>query len=202
MEQDTELRILNTARKHFIQKGFSATRMQEIADEAGINKALLHYYFRSKEKLYQEIVSRTLQKAIPRFISAMAMKGSFWEKTERLVDTYISTILENPDLPIFIMSELSQKKESFIEELKKQASDFKDVQSFIQLMLEEMAAGNIRNIPPAHLMLNIMGMTVFPFMAKPVFSTIFEISEEDFTELMEERKTVIMHFLKSALLVE
>ncbi len=199
MQKDTEQLILDTARKHFVQKGFAAARMQEIADDAGINKAMLHYYFRSKERLYQEIIRRTLSRVVPKFAGAMAHEGSFRERLEHVVDTYISTLMENPDIPIFIMSELSQKRESFIAELKKQASFFPAVQSFMGQMQQEMEQGSIRQMPPPHLLLNILGMSVFPFMAKPVFRTIFEVSEKEFELLMSERKQIIADFVVAAL---
>ena len=119
MKKDTEKIILDTAHKHFVHNGFVATRTQEIADDAGINKAMLHYYFRTKEKLYQEVISRTFSKVIPRFVDALSGKGSFLERAEYLVDTYIEVITENPEIPLFIMSELSQNSVLFINEIKK-----------------------------------------------------------------------------------
>ncbi len=199
MAKVTESEILEIARKHLVPQGFAAARMQEIADEAGINKAMLHYYFRSKNKLYEEIIVQTLNLIIPRFAAAIGHEGPFWDKIERIVHTYIDTLREHPDIPFFIMSELAQKRERFIELLKSKSSFFPSVQGFLIQMGEEMAAGNIKAFPPIHLLLNIMGMTVFPFMAKPVFMTIFEVPEESFGELMEERKEVIVNFIKAAL---
>lgn len=202
MAKDTEKLILETARKHFVQNGYAGARMQEIADEAGINKAMLHYYFRSKEKLYHEIIVQTLNHIIPKFAQAVASEGSFWERMENVIDTYTSVLIENPDIPFFIMSELSQQRERFVEELKNRAAYFPAAQNFIATMMSEMQAGRIKEVPPFHLFLNIVGMTVFPFMAKPIFRTIFDVSEQDFEILMKERKTIIMDFLRSALRVE
>ena len=199
MQLSTEKLILETAKKHFVQKGFTATRTQEIADEAGINKAMLHYYFRSKEKLYQEIIAQTMGEIIPKFANALSSEGDFWDHVDNLVGIYIKTLSENPHIPIFIMSELSQKKESFINEIKKHASFFMAIQSFVIQMNMEMESGRIRSIPPAQLLLNIISMAVFPFMAKPIFNTIWNASEEDFSELMKERKQIIMDFLRAAL---
>jgi len=137
MEVSTEQNILTTARKHFIQRGFAAARMQEIADDAGINKALLHYYFRSKEKLYQEIVADTFGKIIPKLAEVIAKPGTFWERTERIVDTYINTLIVHPEMPSFIMSELSQEREGFILEFKKQAPYFSSIHSYLEEMMRE-----------------------------------------------------------------
>ena len=202
MQKDTEKIILDTAHKHFVQKGFVATRTQEIADDAGINKAMLHYYFRSKEKLYQEVISRTLGKVIPKFVEALSGNGSFLERAEHLVDSYIKVITENPEIPLFIISELSQKRELFIDEIKKQTSYFPAIESFMMQMKSEMKEGKIREVPPVQLMLNILGMTIFPFIAKPMISTIFGVPDKQFAVLMKERKPIIMECINSALEVK
>ncbi len=202
MQNDTEQIILNTARKHFVQKGFAAARMQEIADEAQINKAMLHYYFRSKDKLYQEVVRRTLGQIFPKLATAMTSDGNVLERTKHIVETYIDTILEHPEIPLFIVSELSQKKVQFVEEIKKQAEFFPAMQVFLSQMLTEMQEGRIRQFPPVQLMLNILSMCVFPFMAKPAIGAFFEVSDTDFEMMMKERKAVIMDFVTQALKVE
>lgn len=202
MAEDKEQLILEVARKQFVQKGFAATKMQDIAEEAGVNKALLHYYYRSKAKLYHQIIVRTLDRMIPRFAEAMAKEGTFWERVENLVTTYVEMLLKEPDIPFFIMSEISQEQDRFVSELRQRAHYFPAAQGFVMSMHEEMAAGRIRDIPPLHIMLNIMSMTVFPFICKPIFCTIFNFEEKAFNQLMEERKDVIMTFLRSALEVD
>jgi TetR/AcrR family transcriptional regulator len=200
MELDTATHILNVAKKHFVQNGFAATRMQDIADEAGINKALLHYYYRSKDKLYDEIVKQQLSILAPRLAEALSGNLPFWDKIEKFVDTYISTLSEDPALPLFIMTELSQKKPSFIEELKKNNTLFPAIQKLISEMKLEMEAGRITTIPPFHLFLNIISLSVFPFIIKPLFTNLFEVPDTVFEVLMNERKSIIINFLKNALL--
>lgn len=199
MGKDTEKTILETAKQHFVQYGFAATRMQDIADEAGINKAMLHYYFRSKEKLYLEIINRTLDEVVPKFISAMQSEGDIWHRIEHLVGTYVKALIENPHVPFFVTSELSQKRTVLIEAVKKRISYLPIVQGFVGQVMAEMEAGRIRKMPIEHLMFNVVGMTVFPFLAKPIFVTVFTMEEEHFVALMEQRKTYIMQFLRAAL---
>ena len=201
MSIDTEELILKTARKHFVQHGFAATRMQEIADDAGINKAMLHYYFRTKDKLYQEIVEQTLNQMVPKFAEAFASEGDFWERLELFLDTYISTLLEHPHIPIFILSEITQKRERFVEAIKKRAAFIPAVKAFVLQMSTEMQEGSIKSMPPMQLFLNIISMTVFPFIAKPMYMTVFDFPEESFASMMEERKQIIMDFTRSALRV-
>jgi len=199
MAKVSEQEILEIVQKHIVGKSFAAARMQEIADEAGINKAMLHYYFRSKDKLYHEIIKQTLNFMIPRLVKAIEYEGNFWEKIERLINTYIDTLTEHPDIPFFVMSELAQKRERFVEELKNKSAHFPSAQKFMLEMMNEMAQGNIKEFPPIQLFLNIVGMTVFPFMTNPIFQIIFEVSENDFDQLMMQRKKIILDFVKSAL---
>ena len=201
MAKDTEKIILEVARKQFVTNGFAGARMQSIANEAGINKAMLHYYFRSKEKLYNEIIKQTLDNIIPRFAKAIDSEGGFWEKLETIIETYIDTLSEHPEIPIFVMSELSRQREDFIEEVKKRTAYFPAVKLFMKDMMEEMQQGNIRMMAPQHLFLNIIGMTVFPFIAKPIFCTVFQVPEQQFSTLMQERKKVIFNFVKDALII-
>ncbi len=199
MPQNTEERILSIAREQFVQNGFSGTRMQEIADAADINKAMLHYYFRSKEKLYQKVVAQTVSQVVPAFAKAMEFKGSFWEKVETIISAYITVLLEHPDIPFFIMSELTQKRNIIVEEIKKQSSFIPSLQGFMGQAMMEMQMGKIREINPIQLMLNIMSMTVFPFIAKPIFSKVMSVSEDHFTQLMKERKQVVLDFIRFSL---
>lgn len=199
MEKDNKQVILDTALKHFVQKGFAGARTLEIAKDAGFTKAMLHYYFRTKDQLYEEVLTQTISKILPRLAKAMATEGPFMERVEHLVHSYINILIENPELPLFVMSELSQQKDSFIIAVKKQAGYFPAIFSFIEQMNEEMESGLIRSMPPMQLLLNILGMSVFPFMAKPMISNIFGVADEHFIALMEERKTVIVDFVKYSL---
>ena len=201
MKKDTEQLILQTARKHFVQNGYAATRTQEIADEAGINKAMLHYYFRSKEKLYAEVVIQLLNTLIPRMSKAFDSEGSFYERLEIVIDAYIDLLAEQPDIPFFIMTEISQQQERFVNELKSRAAHFPAIKGFLAQMMKDMQDGLVKPMPPHHLFLNILGMTIFPFIVKPMFNTIFSYSDDSFKALMAERKTVILQFVKDALKV-
>jgi len=162
---------------------------------------MLHYYFRSKDKLYHQVTIQVLQTIMPKVAEVMQKEESLEEKIENLVDTYINLLIAEPDIPMFIMSELSQKRERFVEELKKNAIHFSVIQNFITLIQKEVDEGNIRQIAPAQLILNIMSLTIFPFMAKPIYMTIFNFPEENFEGLMRERKTMILDFIKNALKV-
>ena len=197
--KSAEQNILDTARTHFVKHGYAGARMQAIADEAGINKALLHYYFRSKADLYDRIVEDVLDTIVPRIGAAIAEEGDFWARVERVVDVYVDTLLEHPDIPVFIMGELSQKREEFVAKIRARMLPFEATAEFVAQIGHEMEAGNLRSVAPHQLMLSVIGMVVFPFMAKPIFQTLMQYDEESFRELMIERKSFVMGFLKHAL---
>ncbi|MEO0898574.1 MAG: helix-turn-helix domain-containing protein [Bacteroidota bacterium] len=199
MAEDKEHLILETARRHFVQNGYAATRMQEIADDAGINKALLHYYYRSKEKLYDRILTETMDFMVPKIAGAMISEGTFFERLEKLIEQYISVLIEHPDIPFFILTEITQRKDKLVAEIRNRSHHFPAAQSFLMQMIKEMEEGKLKKMPPHQVFLNIMSMTVFPFVVRPVFTTVFQQDENDFKSMMEERKKFLLEFMKGAL---
>lgn len=199
MPETTEQIILNKAKAVFMQKGYAGARMQEIADEAGINKAMLHYYFRSKEKLFGVIVEEVVQGLVPRLSEAIEGEGTVTEKLEKVIRLYISMIKENPYMPMFILHELSQNRTEFILRMKKKVARLPNFSAFFAQIMEEQSAGIIRLINPIHLLLNVLGMVIFPFVAKPMVVNLVGLPGEQFDEMMKDRADVVVEFMKNAL---
>lgn len=184
----TEKKILDAAKKVFIRKGMYGARMQEIADEAGINKALLHYYFRSKNKLFEAIFQETFREFVPRAFSILKAEMPFEEKIEKFVSNYIDVVSENPFMPIFIINEINQKPERL--------SDIANMMSAIKAEIstdlnEKVESGEYRAIDPVQLFSSLISMTVFPFLAKPIIQGAFSYSDEEFAHFLLERKKLI-----------
>ncbi|MEM6800553.1 MAG: helix-turn-helix domain-containing protein [Bacteroidota bacterium] len=196
---ETELSIIEAAKKIFVQKGFAAARMQEIADKAGINKALLHYYFRSKDKLYRVIVSETIGMIIPRLAKAIEFEGTVEEKIDQIIETYIDTITENPHMPTFMMTELAQSRPGFVEEVKKNAMHLPNFQDFFMKVMKEGNEGKISKVNPIHLLINILALCIFPFLIRPIFTTVVEVPNEQFDLILRERKEEVKNFIRSSL---
>jgi AcrR family transcriptional regulator len=199
MAENTEIAILEAAKKVFTARGFSGARMQEIADEAKINKAMLHYYFRNKEKLFTVILEDTMALVIAKFSKAIESDGTVIEKFEKIIEAYISNIKENPHMPIFLLHELSQNRLQFVDAVKGKIHHLPNFLEFFQQIQTEQEEGKIKPVPPMHLLLNVMSMCIFPFIVKPVFCNIIEIPEEQFEMMMEQRIEVVANFVKSAL---
>lgn len=189
----TEEKIKEAARKVFTQKGFAATRTRDIAEEAGINLALLNYYFRSKEKLFQQIMMEKMQQLFGVLLPILNNHElSLGEKVELIVDNYLKMLAQHPDLPMFVLSELRNPSVEFTHNFPvKQMFQYVH---FIQQLKEKKP-----EINPLHFLINILSMTVFPFIAKPVFTHIGIMQDSDFQSFIQERKKLIPIWIKAIL---
>lgn len=197
LSSDTEQKVLEAARVVFIKKGMEGARMQEIADQAGINKALLHYYFRSKEKLFERVFLEALGKTLPSIGNIMLSDKPFWEKVEYFVDSYLTLIQENPFIPNFIVQEVNRDPQNLIRLMRQNNIDFTRIFSVIS---RDIAKANLKPISPEHFIINLIGMCVFPFVAAPMLKAIIcNGDEENFNQILSERKKVVFEFIKNAL---
>lgn len=197
-DKSTEEKILHAAREVFTVKGMSGARMQEIADKAGINKALLHYYFRNKEKLFQAIFKEAFEAVAPKINQILDADLSLEEKIRKFVDQYITTIDKNPFLPAFVLHELNTNPEGFAAEILKNNKK-PNPEKLLNQIADEVARGNIRPIHPAQLLLNIIGLCIFPYIGKPMFMGVTGIPEPVYWNLLEQRKTEVAEFILKAI---
>jgi AcrR family transcriptional regulator len=197
VDRSTEEKIKEAARKVFMNKGYSGARTRDIADEAGINLALLNYYFRSKEKLFQMIMFETMAGFITNIKVILSNKEtSLAEKTEIIASSYINMLTENPDLPVFILSELRSNPEHLVETAGIRGL-FK-TGYFKQLK----QAAKVTKISPIHYFMNTMGLIVFPFIGRPLIKGVAGITEKEFIKLMQERKELIGKWVNAMLNVK
>lgn len=185
----TEEKIFEAAKKIFLLKGLDGARMQDIADEAGINKAMLHYYFRSKEKLFERIFSELAGHFLPKIIAILESDKTVFEKIEAFCREYIGQVIETPYVPIFILNEINRQPEAF---LNKVFGDKKPpVAAFVKQLESEAKAGIIQKVEPVQLFLNILSLCIFPFVARPMIQLVSGMDRTGFNALMEKRKKEI-----------
>ena len=194
IEKSTEEKILAAAKKVFITKGMYGARMQDIADEAGINKALLHYYFRSKEKLFEVIFMEAAQKLFPKINSIFESDMPLFEKIETFTEEYITIISENPYLPLFVLNEINQDPETFLNKIWNKQK-FPRPQKFLEQIEKEVKKGTIKRISPLHLLINLISMSVFPFVAKSMIQFTMGLDELQFRNVIEQRKKEVSKFI-------
>jgi len=194
IERSTEEKILGAAKKVFVLKGMTGARMQDIADEAGINKALLHYYFRSKEKLFEVIFLEAAQKLFPKINSIFESDKSLFEKIEDFCSEYITVMSENPYLPLFVLNEISRDPENFLGKIWDKQK-FPRPQKFLEQIEKEIKKGIIKKISPLHLLINLISMSIFPFVGKAMIQFTMGLDELQFRNIMHQRKKEIPKFI-------
>jgi TetR/AcrR family transcriptional regulator len=188
-DETTESRILFAAQKVFLKKGMDGARMQDIADEAGINKALLHYYFRSKEKLFETIFTEVANTFLPKLASILGSDESVFAKIELFCKEYISQIIETPYVPIFVLNEINKQPKAFLDKILKGRQ--LPISVFVKQLEKEVKLGKIKPIQPLQLLLNILSLCLFPFVARPMLQHVSGLSTTQFNQMMEKRKTEI-----------
>lgn len=195
--ESTKEKIVQAAKQVFILKGMDGARMQEIADEAGINKALLHYYFRSKEHLFNVVFYEILSKLIPSLIPIFKGEMPFIDKIEAIVTEYDSYMMRNPFLPQFVIREINRDPDQLSRFISDQGLDFELIGKMID---NEVKKGNIRPITFPHLFANLIGMVVVPYVARPLFQRkLFKNDPEKYDQFLRERRSVVTLFVKQAL---
>ncbi|HMR84281.1 MAG TPA: TetR/AcrR family transcriptional regulator [Niabella sp.] len=196
LDTSTEEKIKEAARAVFHKKGYAATRTRDIAAEAGINLALLNYYFRSKEKLFDIIMLET----VFGFMQNMAMvlndeKSSLEEKVELIASNYIDLLTKEPNIPIFMLSEIRNNAGGLLEKLPIRQLVMNSI--FFKQHQEAVAKGKIVEPSPMHFLMNLLSLVIFPFIAQPLLQGISGLHETQFNKLMQERKKLIPVWVKA-----
>ena len=189
----TEEKIKSAARVVFTQKGYAATRTRDIAAEAGLNLALLNYYFRSKEKLFAIIMEEKVQQFFGFIMPVINDAGTtLQQKVERIASTYTDLLSENADLPFFILSEIKNNP-AFIMKITGKGN-FLSRSVLIRQIREKVPGRN-----PFHYLMNLLGLCVFPFIMGPVLQKMGAVDEKMFAKMMKERKILIPAWIKAML---
>ncbi len=172
----TEALILEAAKHIFQSKGMEGARIQEIADEAGINKALLHYYYRSKENLFLAVFQDAFTRIMPNMEVIFASEEMpVKERIALFVESYIPMLSAYPDLPMFILSEARRDPQIIVNTLEKSGVDIFRFNAYI---LEEMEKGYLIPMNPSLLILNIFSLCLFPFLSRPLLDAVLRTQEE------------------------
>ncbi|MFO7864720.1 MAG: helix-turn-helix domain-containing protein [Salinivirgaceae bacterium] len=193
-EKQTEQKILDAARKLFMRKGMHGAKMQEIADEAGINKALLHYYFRSKDKLFDRIFQEVFGQLFPKLQILSNTEMAIEDRVQVFVNEYMSVMQQNPFLPLFILHEIQRDPDSLHER-------FTSTGLQPDFLLQTMSASLQMTVDDAKMFIvNLLALCIFPFAAKPLLSRIlFKGDESAYDIFLEQRKTAVPELINKAL---
>jgi len=201
LDISTREKILEAARSVFIREGNKGARMQEIADAAGINKAMLHYYFKNKESLFEMVFNDAFSEFIPKIHLIFSSEGTVMEKIERYVELHITLLISKPGLTMFVLNEVHQNPDRFFNSFFGKMPGEPPFVYFLNQVEQEMEAGKICKMNARELWMNIMGMTIFPFVAAPMLKKLLLMEDVVFDEIILQRKKTIINFIKQAIVL-
>jgi len=192
--------ILEAAIKVFTRKGYAGARMEEIAKEAGINRALLHYYFRDKETMFNIIFETKFKEFFTGLFGAFQSNAPLLQKIERVIDHEITELARHPDLARFVIMEIARQPDRLIQFGQKLGLNPRMMfANFQEEISRNVKAGNIKPIDGRQLLMNIISICVYPFVAKHIVKAMLQMDENSFAELMEKRKKDAYEFIVNAI---
>ena len=204
-EADTEQRILDAAHAVFVRRGTAGARMQEIAAEAGVNQALLHYYFRNKEQLARAAFERAARGFMPAVVQAIASDGDLGDKVRRIVSLELDHLSRTPYLPGYIIGEVTHHPEraaqliTAVTGLMPQEIGPRVLGALRQQIAAGVKAGLIRPIAPESFIVNLLALCIFPFAARPMIKAILGLDDRGFAQFTSRRHEDLPAFFMGAL---
>ena len=191
-KQNIEQTILEAAERLFLAQGFMKTTTAQIAREAGCNSAMVHYYYRTKEQLFERIYGEKIGLVIENLSSVSGSTGTPEERIDRLIDVYFDFLSRNPKLPAFLLYEARQSSavSKHINNRLREALQGivtpidKDLQAAI-------AKGQIRPIAAVDLFMTVLTLCIGSFLIVPVFRDVWNLTDEQFADLMRRRREEI-----------
>jgi len=194
LQTETEEKIIASAEKLFYQKGKSGTSMQDIADDAGINRTLLNYYYRSKDQLFEAVFRKALGSFVPSLAAMLHSDISFEEYLPAMIEKVIDAMIENPQIPIFVLQELSSNPERMPQIIKEMGID---PSIAMKKMAEQGQVPEAMGMDPRQVIMNLLSLCIFPFAARPVVTEIlFDGDDKAYIEAMQERKKLLPGLVK------
>lgn len=197
-ELNPEEQILVAAKTVFQRKGFDGARMSDIAKEAGINQALLHYYYRSKDKLFQAVFRIAVLTLFPKIIQIFNTEKPLEQKIEEFINKYFDLLIQFPYMPGFVMHEMSTHPERIKEFFS--SHQLLRPQKMIQQYREGIESGRYNPCDPEQFFVSVIALCVFPFAAKPIIQTALNKSDEEYKKFLHERKVYLIDFILNGML--
>jgi len=182
----------------FIQKGFAGARMQDIADQAGFNKALVHYYFTSKDKLFDLVFEQEFTNLFSNLAMIISSDLPLFEKIEKVISLDIEHLGRFPGLPIFVLNEMSRNPDVILKRLKKIPVE-KVLAVFQKQINAEIKKGTIKKIRAEQLFINIQSLCIFPFIARPMIKGLMQLDDKTYMAMIQKRKTEVAQFIIAAI---
>jgi TetR/AcrR family transcriptional regulator len=190
-DNQTKELIMNAAKNIFFKKGNIHATTQDIADEAGVNRALIHYYFSSREQLYEMVLKDASREMSQRMQKAFAPGSSFREKMDTFLTIHINELLEYPFLENFIIAEFNRAGGNKMHLLSKEVAGI-FMETFVRDLLDEMERGTIVRMSPEQFLINIVSLCSYPLIARPLLQQVFDLDDGAYLDFIKKRKDQIM----------
>ncbi len=193
---DMESRILEAAKRVFVRKGFEATTMSDVAAEAGIGRTALHYYYRTKQMLFDAILGRLMDVLLPNIERIMKSEGTMLDKFPQIIDQYVEILRNNLSLPLFIINELNRDPGHVYQTVLKDPQRIQPILLMRVQIEEEMEKGIIRKYPLIDIMSSVVGQLIFPLLVRNPLSLVFMGGDmELYMEAYMQRKELVKYNL-------
>ncbi len=197
--QNTEERIFDAAIDAFCDHGYDGTKMQLIADKAEISKASLHYYFRSKDRLFEQVVRRLFSELITRVTGGLQPEDDIETIIRKLISGYISTFIKYKRQTYFIFSEM-MKHEKLVDKIIGGVMNIGNIHLIAKRLEAEKESGTIIDISAEHLLVNMISMSVYPIIAEPLVRRVFTMDKKEYDKFLEQRAEIVASFVLTAVM--
>jgi len=169
--------------------------MQEIAQEAGINQALLHYYFRTKDRLYEMVYRQIFDQFFQPLMPILEADLPFDRFLQQFIEIYLESLRKNPDIVHFIFWELRRGGKVAARQIRRRFRSLGPDNPLLKRIHRAVEAGEIRRVDPLHFILSILGMCIYPFLARPIISRVFSELDVLSDEFLARRKKEIFQLI-------
>lgn len=186
----TEQLIKATAKRIFFAEGKLHATTQDIADAAGVNRAALHYYFRTRDQLVAEVFNESMNELSKRLGKVMTSAQTFQEKIKELITVFMKEMSAYPYQETFLVTEINTSGTNLVGKI-----DEVPVNAFLKEIETEMDAGTIEKMNPKHFLMNLFSLLSYPVIMSPIYSQFFKMSQEEFEKLMAEREQLIYRMI-------
>ncbi len=196
---DTEERIIREARRLFIERGYEKTSMSDIAQAAGINRPALHYYFRTKDKMFSAVFADIISAVVPKIEYILTQDRPIGERIGEIVDEYMETFMEYPYLPAFVLGEANRD----ISHLEATVKDMGMPGYFVriqEILQAEMDAGRLRQVPIYDVLFAFYGLMLFPVLSRAMVNAVFVTEGLSYSDILSQWKPYIVSQMEHLLL--
>lgn len=202
MENAIEKQIIEAAKRVFLAHGFNETNMSMIAEEAGVQRPAMYYYYRTKDKIFEAVFGDLLQGFFPRILESLQADMMPREKISSIVDTYFDQLRQTPELPLFIIRELNRDPQLMVDTILGMNHESFPRQ-IVSILRDKIKGGIVREIELSNLILTMFGQVIAPFLIRPIFQVLPEsglTEKKEFEGILENWKPVVVDNLCHLLL--